>query len=66
MFRRTFLRLFLLGCLAFALFFALVSTQKSREAENDGAGSETKTESTRPSGEFILESFVGSVLLGMK
>lgn len=67
MFKKTFIRLVMLGTLAFTLFFVLVSAQKARESANpDCTGSETKAENKRPSGEFILESIVGSVLIGIK
>jgi hypothetical protein len=67
MFKRTFIRLVVLGCLAFTLLFGLVSAGKAREAANtDGTGFETKAENKRPSGEFILETIVGSVLFGIK
>jgi hypothetical protein len=66
MFKRTFIRLFLLGCLAFTLFFVLVSAQKASRSDIECTGSETKAENERPSGEFILESIVGSVLIGTK
>ncbi len=67
MFKRTFLQLVVLGCLAFTLFFGLVSAQKAREAaDTDCTGTETKIENKRPSGEFILETIVGSILIGIK
>jgi hypothetical protein len=57
----------MLGCLAFAVLFGLVSAQKAREAENiDCSRSETNAENRRPSGEFILETIVGSILVGIK
>jgi hypothetical protein len=67
MFRQTFIRLIALGTLAFMLCFALVSAQKAREtAMAEYEESETKTEKTRPSGEFILEKLAGSVMFGLK
>lgn len=67
MFKRTFIRLVVLGTLVFTLFFVLVSAQKARDAANiECNGAETNAENKRPSGEFILESIVGSVLIGMK
>ena len=67
MFRQTFIRLIVLGSLAFTLCFVLVSAQKAREtAMADCDESETKTEKPRPSNEFILEKLVGSVMFGIK
>lgn len=67
MFKKTFIRLVVLGTLAFTLFFVLVSAQKARKSANpDCTDSETKNDSRHPSGDFILESLVGSVLIGLK
>ena len=63
MFKQTFIRLIVLVTLAFTLCFVLVSAQKSREAAtSDCLETETKAQNERPSGEFIIESLVGSVL----
>lgn len=67
MFKKTFLRLLILGSLAFTLFFVLVSAQKAREANGqDCTEAEIKAGKAHPSGEFILETIVGSILVGIK
>ena len=67
MFRQTFIRLIVLGSLAFALCFVLVSAQKARGAAMAECDEpETKAEKARPSGEFILEKLVGSVMFGIR
>ena len=67
MFRQTFIRLIVLGTLAFTLCFVLVSAQKARETTTaDCDEPETKTEMTRPSSEFVLEKLAGSVMFGIK
>jgi cytochrome oxidase Cu insertion factor (SCO1/SenC/PrrC family) len=67
MLKRTFIRLIVLGSLAFTLSFVLVSAQKARQSANSGCTeTETKTADKSASGEFILESRVGSLLIDIK
>lgn len=62
---KTFIRLMLLGSLAFASFFVFISSQKDQEPVNtECTGSDTKKSTANLRGEFILEGIVGSVLLG--
>ena len=65
MFRKILIRLIVLGTLAFALFLLLASVQTTPSAESDCTESGMKSASP-PQGDFILETIVGSVLIGIK
>lgn len=65
MLKKTFTRLVLIGILAFALFFVLISASKVQQPmDAECTESGIKTETMRPTGEFIVESLVGSILVG--
>ena len=57
----------LLGTIAFACFFVLISANKVNEPVNtDCTESGTKNENSHSQEEYILENFIGSVLIGIK
>ena len=66
MFKKTFTRLLVLGSLAFGFFFAVVAFDKARKSALQDPESEVKAGTYHPTGEFVLESIVGSVLIGIK
>lgn len=65
MFKKTFIRLMLLGTIVFASLFVLISANKTPDPINsDCIESDAKNENTQSQGDFILKSFIGSVLIG--
>jgi hypothetical protein len=65
MLKKTFIRLVLLGIMAFASFFTVISATREEEpvtSENTNSGS--ADEKLQPSGELILETLAGSILEG--
>lgn len=65
MLKKTFIRLILLGTIVFAAFFVLISANKSQEPVNaECIDSDVKNNNTQSQGDFILKSFIGSVLIG--
>ena len=66
MLKKTFIRLLVLGTIVFASFFVLISAARTEQPVNtDLTESDVKGENSHPQGEFILESFIGSVLIGV-
>ncbi|MBC7828899.1 MAG: hypothetical protein H7122_14215 [Chitinophagaceae bacterium] len=62
MLKKTFIRLMLLGTIAFACFFILISATKTHDA--DCIESDAKNNDSNSQGDFILKNFIGSVLIG--
>jgi hypothetical protein len=65
MLRKAFIRLTLLGIIAFAFFFAVISATKSPTtvaSEQQESGS--KGEHIHQRGDLILETLVGAILIG--
>ena len=66
MLKRTFIRLLVLGTIVFATFFVFISATRTEQPANiDSTESDMSGENRYPQGEFILESFIGSVLIGI-
>gem|GEM_PF-6759826 len=66
MLKKTFIRILLLGTMVFATFFVLISANKPQAAVNsDCTETEIKKEEIHPQGEFIWESFAGTILIGL-
>jgi hypothetical protein len=65
MLKRTFIRTIVLGSVVFACFFILVSADRSSETlSRDGIETGAQNDKTQSKGEFILESFMGSAVIG--
>ena len=66
MLKKTFIRLLVIGIIVFASFFVFISaTRTEQPANTDSTETGVNKENLRPQGEYILESFVGSVLIGI-
>ncbi|MGZ5134244.1 MAG: hypothetical protein ACXWCG_03810 [Flavitalea sp.] len=66
MLKKTFIRILVLGTIVFASFFVLISATRTEQPVNtDLIESDMSGENRYPQGEFILESFIGSVLFGI-
>ena len=66
MFRKIFVRLVVLGTLTFALFFLLAAAEGERQIQETDSTESGVNTAEHPAGEFILETIVGSVLIGIK
>jgi hypothetical protein len=67
MLKKTFIRLLVLGTIVFASFFVFISaTRTEQPANTDSTESGIHNENGRPHGDFILESFISSVLIGVR
>jgi len=66
MFKKTFIRLILLGTITFALFFLFISVNKAQTIPApDCIETGTANENTYPQGEFILETMIGAISIGI-
>ena len=67
MLKKTFIRLIVMGILSFACFFFLISVNKTQKtAYQHSVETDANNGHLHSGGEFILESFIGSVLAGTR
>ena len=65
MLKKPLIQILLMGIIAFASVFVIISATKVPDTQGaDSIESSSKTEAINPSGDFILETFVGSILIG--
>jgi hypothetical protein len=65
MLKKTFIQILLIGVIAFASIFIITSATKAPDTVvPDAVETNTKSETMNPSGEFILETLVGAILIG--
>jgi hypothetical protein len=65
MLKKTFIRLIVMGILSFACFFLLIALNRAEKtAYQHSVETDANNDNLHSRGEFILESFIGSVLAG--
>ena len=65
MLKKSLIQILLMGIIAFAAVFVIISASRASDSSGlDASEPSTKREAMNPSGEFIVETLVGSILIG--
>lgn len=64
MLQKTFIRLMLLVFVTFTALFIIFSVTTGEQVTADNTDCNTRNENVQPSGDFVLETLAGSILIG--